>query len=158
MSRSRNTHFLAGFASCLLAAGLSAQETTPKPKKIFIDADGEGFYYRLVVPPASGARTAGDRNSRPGAPGIPIPAELRYYRFTETEMDIPFDLRDTLVGLNIPLLVVWGDADAVVPVAHVQEAKDAPQSRLEVFAGSGHCPHIERADVFNQLALTFLVG
>src|SRR5207245_6675936 len=43
MPRSRNTHFLAGFASCLLAAGLAAQETTPKPKKIFIDADGEGM-------------------------------------------------------------------------------------------------------------------
>ena len=68
------------------------------------------------------------------------------------------DLRDTLIGLNIPLLVVWGDADAVVPVAHVQEAKDAPQSRLEVFAGSGHCPHIERADAFNQLVQSFLVG
>lgn len=68
------------------------------------------------------------------------------------------DLRDTLVGLNIPVLVVWGDADAVIPVAHAQEAKRAPQSRLEVFAGSGHCPHIERADAFNQLVLSFLVG
>jgi pimeloyl-ACP methyl ester carboxylesterase len=68
------------------------------------------------------------------------------------------DLRDTLVGLNIPALVVWGDADAVIPVAHAQEAKRAPQSRLEVFAGSGHCPHIEHADAFNQLLRSFLGG
>jgi pyruvate dehydrogenase E2 component (dihydrolipoamide acetyltransferase) len=68
------------------------------------------------------------------------------------------DLRDSLAGLNIPVLVVWGDADAVIPVAHAQEAKRAPQNRLEVFAGSGHCPHIERADAFNQLLLTFLGG
>ncbi len=67
------------------------------------------------------------------------------------------DLRDTLAGLNIPVLVVWGDADAVIPVAHTQEAKRAPHSRLEVFAGSGHCPHIERADAFNQLVQSFLV-
>jgi len=67
------------------------------------------------------------------------------------------DLRDTLEGLSIPVLVVWGDADAVIPVAHAQEAKRARQSRLEVFAGSGHCPHIERADAFNQLVRSFLV-
>ena len=66
------------------------------------------------------------------------------------------DLRNTLEGLNIPVLVVWGDADAVIPVAHAQEAKRTPQSRLEVFAGSGHCPHIESAGAFNQLVQSFL--
>jgi pyruvate dehydrogenase E2 component (dihydrolipoamide acetyltransferase) len=68
------------------------------------------------------------------------------------------DLRDTLVGLNIPLLVIWGDADAVIPAAHAQQVRRASQSRLEVFAGTGHCPHIERADAFNQLVQSFLVG
>ena len=68
------------------------------------------------------------------------------------------DLRDTLSGLNIPVLVVWGDADAVIPVAHAQEARRAPQSRLEVFAGGGHCPHIESADALNQLLQSFLEG
>jgi len=68
------------------------------------------------------------------------------------------NLRDTLVGLNVPVLVVWGDADAVIPVAQAQEAKRAAQGRLEVFAGCGHCPHIERADAFNQLVQSFLVG
>ena len=68
------------------------------------------------------------------------------------------DLRDTLAGLNIPVLVVWGDADAVIPVAHAQEAKRAHQGRLEVFAGSGHCPHIEGAGAFNQLLQSFLVA
>jgi pyruvate dehydrogenase E2 component (dihydrolipoamide acetyltransferase) len=68
------------------------------------------------------------------------------------------DLRDTLEGLNIPVLVVWGDADAVIPVAHAQEAERALQSRIEVFADSGHCPHIERADAFNQLVRSFLMG
>jgi pimeloyl-ACP methyl ester carboxylesterase len=67
------------------------------------------------------------------------------------------DLRDTLARLDIPVLVVWGDADEVIPVAHAQEAKRAPHGRLEVLAGSGHCPHIERADMFNQLAQSFLM-
>jgi pimeloyl-ACP methyl ester carboxylesterase len=67
------------------------------------------------------------------------------------------DLRDTLGGLHIPVLLVWGEADAVIPVAHAEAARRAPQSRLEVFAGSGHCPHIECADAFNQLVQSFLV-
>jgi pimeloyl-ACP methyl ester carboxylesterase len=66
------------------------------------------------------------------------------------------DLRDTLAGLNIPVLVVWGDADAVIPVAHAQEGKRASQGSVEVFVDSGHCPHIERADAFNQLVRSFL--
>ena len=68
------------------------------------------------------------------------------------------DLHDTLGGLNSPVLLVWGEADVVIPVTHAQEAKRASQSRLEVFAGCGHCPHIERADSFNQLVQSFLVG
>ena len=68
------------------------------------------------------------------------------------------DLHDTLRGLNSPVLLVWGEADVVIPVTHAQEAKRASQSRLEVFAGCGHCPHIERADTFNQLVQSFLVG
>ena len=67
------------------------------------------------------------------------------------------DLRDTLGGLNSPVLVIWGEADVVIPVAHAQETKRAPQSRLEVFANCGHCPHIEHADAFNQLVQSFLV-
>lgn len=66
------------------------------------------------------------------------------------------DLRDKLAELNIPVLVIWGDADAMIPAAHAQEGKRAPQSRIEVFSGSGHCPHIERADAFNQLVRAFL--
>ena len=67
------------------------------------------------------------------------------------------DLRDILGRLNIPVLIVWGDADAVIPVAHAHAARHTSQCRLEVFAESGHCPHIERADAFNQLVQSFLV-
>ena len=68
------------------------------------------------------------------------------------------DLHDTLGRLNSPVLIIWGEADAVIPVTHAQEGKRASQSRLEVFAGSGHCPHIEHAGAFNQLVQSFLVG
>ena len=68
------------------------------------------------------------------------------------------NLHDVVGGLNSPVLLVWGEADVVIPVAHAQEAKSASQSRLEVFAGCGHCPHIEHAGAFNQLVQSFLAG
>ena len=63
------------------------------------------------------------------------------------------DFREMLASWPKPLLIVWGEADAVIPVAH---AMAAGQGRVEVFAGCGHCPHIERAEAFNREALSFL--
>lgn len=68
------------------------------------------------------------------------------------------DLRDILTKLDMPVLAVWGDADAVIPVAHALEVKCAPRNSLQIFANCGHCPHIERADAFNQLVRSFLTG
>ncbi|HYX51394.1 MAG TPA: acetoin dehydrogenase dihydrolipoyllysine-residue acetyltransferase subunit [Ktedonobacteraceae bacterium] len=66
------------------------------------------------------------------------------------------DLRETLAALNGKALLVWGSEDSVIPVAHAREASNAPGSRVDVFEACGHCPHIERAEAFNQLATTFL--
>jgi pyruvate dehydrogenase E2 component (dihydrolipoamide acetyltransferase) len=66
------------------------------------------------------------------------------------------DLRETLAALSNEALVVWGDEDSVIPVAHAQQASRTTGSRVEVFVACGHCPHIERAEAFNQLATSFL--
>ncbi len=66
------------------------------------------------------------------------------------------DLRETLAALHDKALVVWGSEDSVIPVAHAKEASRTPGSRVDVFEACGHCPHIERAEAFNQLATTFL--
>jgi pimeloyl-ACP methyl ester carboxylesterase len=43
---------------------------------------------------------------------------------------------------NIPMLLVWGDRDPVLPVAHARAAaRDLPGCRLEVLPGAGHLPH-----------------
>jgi pimeloyl-ACP methyl ester carboxylesterase len=42
----------------------------------------------------------------------------------------------------IPMLLVWGDRDPVVPVSHARAAiGDLPGCRLEVLPGAGHLPH-----------------
>jgi pimeloyl-ACP methyl ester carboxylesterase len=41
----------------------------------------------------------------------------------------------------IPVLIIWGTRDVVVPVRHARMAHSAmPGSRLEIFEGSGHFP------------------
>jgi pimeloyl-ACP methyl ester carboxylesterase len=42
----------------------------------------------------------------------------------------------------IPSLIVWGERDSIIPVAHGAAAHEAmPGSRFEVFPGAGHMPH-----------------
>jgi pimeloyl-ACP methyl ester carboxylesterase len=54
------------------------------------------------------------------------------------------DARDRLyLAADLPLLVVWGGRDAIIPLAHgVSLAEKTPTARLEVFARSGHFPHL----------------
>jgi pimeloyl-ACP methyl ester carboxylesterase len=43
----------------------------------------------------------------------------------------------------LPTLIVWGERDPLIPVAHAHAAHRAmPGSRLEVFAGVGHFPQL----------------
>jgi pimeloyl-ACP methyl ester carboxylesterase len=48
------------------------------------------------------------------------------------------------LAAKIPTLVLWGDQDPMIPVAHGRAAHAAiPGSRLVVFEGAGHFPHID---------------
>jgi pimeloyl-ACP methyl ester carboxylesterase len=48
------------------------------------------------------------------------------------------------VSSGLPILLIWGDQDRIIPVAHGYAAHDAvPGSRLEVLAGVGHFPQVE---------------
>ena len=45
---------------------------------------------------------------------------------------------------GLPTLLIWGEQDRIIPVAHGYAAHDAvPGSRLEVLPGVGHFPHVE---------------
>ena len=48
------------------------------------------------------------------------------------------------LSAGLPTLLIWGDQDRIIPVAHGYAAHDAlPDSRLEVLGGIGHFPHVE---------------
>ena len=54
------------------------------------------------------------------------------------------DARDRLyLASDLPLLVVWGARDAIIPLHHgTALAAGLPDARLEVFERSGHFPHL----------------
>ncbi|MGU3294657.1 alpha/beta fold hydrolase [Williamsia sp. M5A3_1d] len=57
---------------------------------------------------------------------------------------------------GMPTLLIWGDDDAVIPVAHAHAAHEAmPASRLEILPGVGHFPQVEDPDAVARLLLEF---
>lgn len=54
------------------------------------------------------------------------------------------DARDRLyLAADLPLFVVWGRKDSIIPVAHGEAlAASVPNTQLEVFERSGHFPHL----------------
>ena len=66
-------------------------------------------------------------------------------------------LVEQLKRLNVPLLVVWGAQDQIIPVSHAHRASQmAPNASVQVFDQCGHWPHMEKAPEFNRLVLEFL--
>jgi len=57
-------------------------------------------------------------------------------------------LADALGKLGIPVLVVWGGADKIIPAAHAGNAKGA---KVEVIEGAGHMVQMEAAAKVNAL-------
>ncbi|KWX61786.1 alpha/beta fold hydrolase [Mycobacterium sp. NAZ190054] len=58
---------------------------------------------------------------------------------------------------SVPVQLIWGDLDAVIPVSHAEMAHAAmPGSRLEIFHGSGHFPFHDDPDRFVEVVEKFI--
>jgi pimeloyl-ACP methyl ester carboxylesterase len=58
---------------------------------------------------------------------------------------------------NIPFLIVWGERDPIIPVEHGLAAhKLVRSSRLELFEGAGHFPHLDEPQRFLDVLLDFI--
>jgi pimeloyl-ACP methyl ester carboxylesterase len=61
------------------------------------------------------------------------------------------------LAAHLPTLIVWGEQDRIIPVAHAYQAHQAiPNSRLEIIAGVGHFPHAEEPLHFVEILRDFL--
>lgn len=58
---------------------------------------------------------------------------------------------------SVPVQLIWGEQDAVIPVSHAKMAHAAmPGSRLEIFPRAGHFPFHDDPDRFVSLVQTFV--
>lgn len=57
----------------------------------------------------------------------------------------------------MPVLIVWGARDPIIPVSHGEDAHRAlPGSKLEIFDGVGHLPQVEQPGRFIAVLENFL--
>jgi pyruvate dehydrogenase E2 component (dihydrolipoamide acetyltransferase) len=66
-----------------------------------------------------------------------------------------FDLRPLLAGLTMPVQLVWGRDDRIIPVAHAEAL--AERFPTQILDDTGHLPHLERAGEVGRL-LGGLIG
>jgi pimeloyl-ACP methyl ester carboxylesterase len=58
---------------------------------------------------------------------------------------------------SMPVQLIWGEEDLVIPVEHARMAHEAmPDSRLEIFEKSGHMPFRDHPDRFVEVVERFL--
>jgi pimeloyl-ACP methyl ester carboxylesterase len=71
-----------------------------------------------------------------------------------------YSYRDRLPEIDIPVLVVWGRNDLLVPVGDAFKYAEliGENARVVVFEDTGHAPMIERPSRFNALLRGFLAG
>ena len=69
-----------------------------------------------------------------------------------------YSFRERLEELEIPVLIVWGENDLLVPVGDAErfERLIGANARKEIFEDTGHVPMMERPTRFNDLLRGFL--
>jgi pimeloyl-ACP methyl ester carboxylesterase len=68
-----------------------------------------------------------------------------------------YDFRDRLADVQVPVLLVWGEDDNLVPVGDADEFERLiPNARKVIFDDTGHVPMLERPESFNDVVVEFL--
>ncbi len=63
------------------------------------------------------------------------------------------------LAAGMPIMVIWGDGDSVLPVAHASAAVESmPAAQLVTMAGVGHFPHVERPADFAKAVIEFVAS
>jgi len=76
------------------------------------------------------------------------------------EAIMDYSYRDRLPEIDIPVLIVWGRNDLLVPVEDAFRYAEliGDNARVVVFEDTGHAPMLERPSRFNALLRAFLAG
>jgi pimeloyl-ACP methyl ester carboxylesterase len=73
---------------------------------------------------------------------------------------IGYSVRERLAQIEIPVLLVWGRNDILVPVGDAERYEQliGPNASKVIFEDTGHVPMIERPGRFNPLVAEFLAS
>jgi pimeloyl-ACP methyl ester carboxylesterase len=73
---------------------------------------------------------------------------------------LDYSFRDRLEEIEVPVLIVWGRNDMLVPVDDAEEFERliGANARHVVFDDTGHLPMLERPSRFNELLREFVAG
>ena len=65
-----------------------------------------------------------------------------------------------LMSINpVPILILWGDQDDLIPISHLQKFKSAlKNSQVSTIENSGHVPFVEKPALVYGLLLKFLLS
>ena len=71
-----------------------------------------------------------------------------------------YSFRERLADITVPVLIVWGENDLLVPVGDAArfERLIGANARRVIFEDTGHAPMIERPSRFNEVLASFLAG
>jgi len=96
---------------------------------------------------------------QPGAQRCLLSALRSMVSIWGAKQDAYKPILDHLEKIEVPTLIIWGEQDQILPVAHARTAAERlPDARLHILDRCGHMPNIERAEEFNQLVTAFLSG
>jgi pimeloyl-ACP methyl ester carboxylesterase len=159
----------------LVASGGLGKEVTPLLRAVALPGAEYVMPLLLHVRPRAALVSLGQRLRRFGLRFDDATSEMwhGYSSLTTAEGRLAFiatvreviDLAGQRVSANdklylaaaIPTLIVWGDRDAMIPVAHAHAAHDAiAGSRLEILKGSGHFLPMQDGDRLAALITDFL--
>lgn len=118
------------------------------------------YWGRLGLPPISPSSDEAWRNLATLADGPTRTAFLATSRSVIGVAGQTVAARDRLPALRSrPSLLVWGARDRIVPSSHLENARaELPDAEVEIFARSGHFPHLDEPDRFAGVLSRFLEG
>ena len=64
------------------------------------------------------------------------------------------DLAARIAALTLPVQIIWGRDDRIIPVAHAEAL--AARLPVHILDAAGHLPHMEKAGEVNRLIEQFV--
>lgn len=158
----------------LVSTGGLGREVTPLIRMLTVPGMGAALQVSTMRPwrrPVAGAMRALSRSGVAGTRDLGEVARIyesfadpRTRRAVQRVTSHVLDWRGQFVTMTdrtylariVPVLVVWGDDDRVIPVTHADNARRQALSDVHVLADAGHFPHRDRPEEFVELLLEFV--